>query len=34
VYLFLTVAFLIWTEKTLHFPENDVRFIPKAQIDA
>lgn len=28
-YLFLAVAFLIWTERTLTFADNDVRFLPK-----
>jgi Cu-processing system permease protein len=33
-YLTLTVLFLIYAEKTLHFPENDVRFVPRSQTDA
>lgn len=34
VYVGLTLTLLVWTEKTLHFPENDVRFIPKGAPDA
>jgi hypothetical protein len=33
-YLVLAVLFLIYAEKTLHFPENDVRFVPRSQTDA
>lgn len=29
VYLGLTAAFLVYAEKTLHFPENEVKFIPQ-----
>ncbi len=29
IYLGLTIAFLIYAEKTLHFPENEIKFIPQ-----
>ena len=34
LYLFLTVAFLVYAEKTLNFAENDVRFLPKGHLNA
>ena len=34
IYLFLTLAFLVYAEKTLDFAENDVRFLPKGHHDA
>ena len=30
IYLFLTLAFLVYAERTLNFAENEVRFLPKA----
>ena len=29
IYLFLTLAFLVYAERTLNFAENEVRFLPK-----
>ena len=34
VYVALTVLFLVYAEKTLSYPENDMRFIPRNQTDA
>ena len=34
LYLFLTIAFLVYAEKTLNFAENDVRFLPKGHLNA
>lgn len=34
VYLGLTAALLVYAEKTLHFPENEVKFIPQGHLDA
>ena len=34
VYLALTLGLLVYAEKTLHFPENEVKFLPKAHHDA
>lgn len=34
VYLILTILFLIYAEKTLHFADNDVKFLPKRSEDA
>ena len=34
VYLVFTVLFLIYAEKTLHFADNDVKFLPKPKEDA
>jgi ABC-type transport system involved in multi-copper enzyme maturation permease subunit len=33
-YLTLTILFLVYAEKTLSYPENDMRFIPQKQTDA
>lgn len=34
VYLALAVGFLVYAEKTLNFPENEVKFLPKGHHDA
>lgn len=34
LYLVFTVLFLIYAEKTLHFADNDVKFLPKPKEDA
>lgn len=34
LYLGLAVTFLVYAEKTLHFADNDVKFIPKGDHDA
>lgn len=34
VYLGLTLTFLVYAEKTLHFPENEVKFLPQGHHDA
>lgn len=34
IYLIFTVLFLIYAEKTLHFADNDVKFLPKRSEDA
>ena len=34
VYLALTVGFLVYAEKTLSFPDNEVRFMPQGPSNA
>ena len=34
IYLGLSVGLLVYAEKTLHFPENEVKFIPQGHHDA
>lgn len=34
IYLALTFGLLVYAEKTLHFPENEIKFIPQGPIDA
>lgn len=34
VYVTLSIVFIVWAERTLHFAENDVRFLPQTKKDA
>lgn len=34
VYIGLTLTLLVWAEKTVHFPDNEVKFIPRSSDNA